>query len=75
MGTADKLIPVETALAYKNKMEDVGGRCDLFLYKDQKHGFFKFEEEFYKKTLYEADMFLVSLGYIKGEPTFTIENK
>ena len=34
LGTADILIPVETALAYKNKMEDVGSRCDLFLYKD-----------------------------------------
>lgn len=75
LGTADKLIPVKTAFTYKNKMEDVGSRCDLFLYKEQKHGFFKFEEEFYKRTLYEADMFLVSLGYLKGEPTFTIGNQ
>lgn len=40
LGTADKLIPVSTAQAYKKKIEDKGGRCELHLYEGQPHGFF-----------------------------------
>ena len=71
LGTADALIPVETMEYYKVVMEKVGSRCDLVLYKDQKHGFFNFSasEEYYRKTVLAADEFLSSLGYIKGEPT------
>lgn len=45
-----------------------GNRCDLFIYKDQKHGFFNDEQYFYE-TVKEADIFLASLGYLKGKPT------
>lgn len=70
LGTQDKLIPVETAQEYKQLMEAHGGRCDLFLYQDQPHGFFNHRnQEYYLKTLREADRFLQSLGYLRGEPT------
>ncbi|SHJ04376.1 alpha/beta hydrolase [Pseudozobellia thermophila] len=72
LGTKDRLIPVATMEKYKAKMEAVGSRCDLFLYEDQPHGFFnrtKKDETYYRKTVYEADVFLESLGYIKGKPT------
>lgn len=71
LGTQDALIPVETVEYYKVVMEKVGSRCDLFLYEGQKHGFFNFaaSEEHYKKTVYEADKFLESLGYLNGPPT------
>jgi acetyl esterase/lipase len=67
LGTRDKLIPVATAEKYKQLMEAAGGRCDLFLYPDQEHGFFNSAR--YDETVLEADKFLCSLGYLQGEPT------
>ena len=65
LGTEDKLIPVETARYYKTVMERVGSRCDLFLYEGEGHGFFNYSNiEFYKRTVDEADQFLISLGYL-----------
>jgi len=32
LGTNDKLIPVSTAQHFKQKIEALGGRCDLFLF-------------------------------------------
>lgn len=70
LGTEDQLIPVATAKEYQAKMENVGSRCDLFLYEGEKHGFFNIKnEKNYKNTLYKADQFLQSLGYLKDEPT------
>lgn len=66
-GTEDKLVPVETAKKYKQLMEDAGSRCDLHLYEGQPHAFFN-RAKFYE-TLLEADKFLISLGYLDGEPT------
>lgn len=70
LGTKDKLIPVATAEAYKQKLEAVGTRCDLVLYSDQPHGFFnqkkgKAENKYNRQTLMQADAFLTSLGYLK----------
>ena len=75
LGTKDELIPVATAQLYKQKMEEAGCRCDLFLFEDQKHGFFNYREErkegnrFFIETVYQADLFLESLGYLTGKPT------
>ncbi len=65
LGTRDNLIPVATAEKYKKLMEEAGSRCDLHLYKDQPHGFFR-KKLFKEKTLIETDKFLVSIGYLKG---------
>ena len=67
LGTKDKLIPVATAERYKKLMEKVGVRCDLHVYEGQPHGFFNKTK--YYETVVEADKFLTSLGYLKGEPT------
>ncbi len=71
LGTKDKLIPVKTAERYKELMTKNKSRCDLHLYDGQLHGFFNYrgDMKFYKKTVIEADRFLASLGYLKGEPT------
>jgi acetyl esterase/lipase len=70
LGTKDKLIPTATAEQYKKLMAAKGRRCDLHLYKDQAHGFFNHKKkEYFAKTVIEADKFLASLGYLKGEPT------
>ncbi len=71
LGKEDHLIPVSIAENYKAKMEAVGSRCDLFLYDDAGHGFFnnyKYDGRFYKITTRQTDMFLRSLGYLKGKP-------
>ncbi|WP_269522756.1 alpha/beta hydrolase [Coraliomargarita parva] len=72
LGTKDAHVPVTMAEAYKSIMESFGGRCDLHLYEDQPHGFFNHTEErmpYYKATVLEMDKFLVSLGYLEGEPS------
>ncbi|GJM34974.1 MAG: lipase [Saprospiraceae bacterium] len=71
LGKEDHLIPVSIAENYKIKMHAVSSRCDLFLYDDAEHGFFnnsKYDGRFYKKTVRETDLFLKSLGYLKGKP-------
>jgi acetyl esterase/lipase len=74
LGTNDRLIPVETAKYYGKVMEKVGSRFDLKLYDGEGHGFFNYAKfEYYKKTLMEADKFLVSLGYLEEEPIVKIE--
>ena len=74
LGTKDKLIPTSTAEEYKKRMEAQGGRCDVHLYEGQPHGFFNYKnKQYYNKTVIEADKFLASLGYLKGEPTLKSE--
>lgn len=73
LGREDHLIPASIAENYKAKMEEVGSRCDLHLYDGAGHGFFnnsKYDGKFYKQTLHETDLFLISLKYLKGEPKY-----
>ncbi|GAB6009946.1 alpha/beta hydrolase [Dysgonomonas reticulitermitis] len=75
LGSKDKLVPVRVAEEYKKRMEDVGSRCDVIIYEGEGHGFFNYKKEkseMYIRTLYDADIFLESLGYLKGEPTIGI---
>jgi acetyl esterase/lipase len=76
LGTNDKLIPVATAETYKKKMIEVGSRCDLHLYEKQGHGFFNTNKaggQHYRATVLEMDKFLISLGWLKGEPTIVAD--
>lgn len=58
---------------FRKRMTDLEIRCDLHLYENQRHGFLNFEHGInYYKTVFEADKFLASLGYLKGEPTLQI---
>ena len=67
LGTADRLIPVETAKYYQKVMERVGSRCELRLYEGAGHGFFNHQNtDYYERTVAEADAFLQSLGYISA---------
>lgn len=55
-----------------DRWEESGVRCDLHLYEDQPHGFFNYRDgksEFYVPTVREADKYLESLGYLKGQPS------
>jgi len=70
LGTEDKLIPVDTAKAYKRRMEALDLTCDLYLYNGQPHGFFNYKNrKNYMETVTQMDRFLTSLGFLDGEPT------
>ena len=71
LGTKDKLFKPALAEQYKQKMESLGLRCDLILYQDQDHAFFNIDKnrELHFKTMEDSDIFLTSLGYLKGKPT------
>jgi len=71
LGTKDKLFKPALAEQYKEKMESFGLRCDLILYKDQDHAFFNYDQNraLHFQTMVDADVFLTSLGYLKGEQT------
>lgn len=74
LGENDDLIPQETMKNYKKKMESVGSRCDLFIYPGQKHSFFN--QPLYKNnTMYEVDKFLISLGFLTGEPDLKLKTE
>jgi len=72
LGSQDKLIPVVTVERLKANMEKAGVRCELRIYEGQGHGFFNAKGgggKYYALTVREADKFLASLGWLKGEPT------
>ncbi len=70
LGTKDPLIPVSTAERFQKRMKEAGSRSELFLYEGQAHGFFNQSKgpEYFTRTVEEMDRFLVSLGWLKGEP-------
>jgi acetyl esterase/lipase len=72
LGTEDHLVPVATAERYRDLMREAGARCDLHLYEGEGHAFFNYREgenPYYNRTVRATDRFLVSLGYLEGEPT------
>lgn len=68
LGEKDDLIPVKVIKDFEGKMKKAGSRCDVHLYPGVGHGFFN-RPDYYIRTMIEADKFLASLGWIKGEPT------
>ncbi len=68
LGRQDKLIPVSVVEQFKANMEKAGVRCDVHFYEGKGHGFFNTNPD-QTITLIEADKFLTSIGWLKGEPT------
>lgn len=76
LGTKDKLIPVATGEAFRDKMREVGARSELVLFEDQPHGFFNHgrgDNSNYLQTVEAMDRFLESLGFLTGEPTISAQ--
>ncbi len=72
LGTLDGAFPVLNAEKFKELMDQAGNRCELKIYDNQKHGFFNYRDgnnANYYKTVYDADVFLESIGYLSGKPT------
>lgn len=68
-GTADKML--DHARAFTDKSKALGNRCEVFTAAEQPHGFFN-RAPWLEVTLRQTDVFLTSLGYLKGEPTVKI---
>ena len=70
-GKADTTVPFVTAEAFAVAMQKAGNRCELAAFEGQKHGFFNFgrgDDTMARETLRQTDKFLVSLGWLSGEP-------
>jgi acetyl esterase len=65
-GTKDNFLPV--AREYHRKAQAMGHRCEIWIADKMGHAFFNFQP-WHDATLYLADKFLVSLGYLEGPPT------
>ena len=61
----------EKARVFTQKMVEAGNRAELYIAPGQKHGFFNDRggTPWHAVTLRQTDVFLTSLGYLKGEPT------
>lgn len=71
LGSADKLIPVETAKQFQEKMRAVGARSELKITEGAGHGFFNHgreDNQHFIRTVTQADQFLIELGWLSGEP-------
>ncbi len=68
-GTADKLI--SHGEEFLNVAKPLGVRVELVTTAGQAHGFFN-KSPYTEQTLLQVDKFLVSLGYLSGEPTIKV---
>ncbi|MCX8036418.1 MAG: alpha/beta hydrolase [Candidatus Sumerlaeia bacterium] len=68
-GTSDKFC--EQGRAFLARSKELGNRVELFVAEGMPHGFFN-KSPWTEVTLKQADLFLVSLGYLTGEPTIAI---
>lgn len=74
LGDKDKHIPVQVLNDFKAAMEKAGVRCEAHVYAGQEHGFFNHSSsdpaaDYASQTTRAADLFLNSLGWVKGDPT------
>lgn len=68
-GTGDRML--DHARGFADKSKSLGNRCEIFTAAEQPHGFFN-RAPWQEVTLRQADVFLASIGYLKGEPTVKI---
>lgn len=62
-GKSDTTVPYASVVAFESAMKKASRPCKLVGYAGASHGFFNRGED-YRKTLAEADAFLVDLGWI-----------
>lgn len=67
LGTADALVPVDTATRFGERARSAGARCEVRLYDDAPHGFFNKgrSEQWFAETMVHVDEFLVTLGWME----------
>ena len=81
-GTKDRTVPFENAFRFNEKMNELGNDSKLVAIENVDHGFFNgdffrngFGNKYYNLTMYDTDVFLKELGYLKGKPTISRELK
>ena len=77
-GKADSTVPFKTAQQFTGAMAKARNQCTLLGYEDEEHGFFNFGRNGnrrFKETVNAMDLFLVDLGYLKGQPTIDDEGE
>lgn len=79
-GKKDTTVPFENATRFNKKMNEIGNDCKLVAVENVGHGFFNsdfFREgggnKYYNLTIYDTDIFLEKLCYLKGKPTLSRE--
>lgn len=77
-GTEDSLLAAGREMARQSAI--LGNRAELYTASGQKHGFFNEPAKggapgWHDVVLYQTDLFLASLGYLKGQPTIRPDSK
>lgn len=67
LGTKDNLIPVSVIEEFAAAMQAAGARCEAIFTPGAPHGFFN-RDPHRTRTLIATDRFLISLGWLQGEP-------
>ena len=71
-GKADTTVPYFTSELFAEEAQKKKNRCELIGYDGQPHGFFNYgrsDNKYFVDTVKRMDVFLVSLGYLKGSAT------
>jgi len=71
-GKADTTVPYFTSELYAEEAKMRGNRCELIGYDGRPHGFFNYgrsDNKYFVDTVKRMDVFLASLGYLKGPAT------
>ena len=75
-GTDDTVILPEQSVQFTEAMKKSGNSCKLILLPETAHAFvcanWKAPEEVVVSAIREADKFLISLGFLNGEPTLVV---
>jgi len=70
-GTADRIVPFDSADRFTSAMKEAGNMCRLVPFEEKGHGFFNYGREkdnsSFNKTIEQTDTFLTSLGYLKAK--------
>jgi acetyl esterase/lipase len=72
-GEVDTTVPLENITSLKAKLDALLITNVVKTYAGQGHGFFNLNREegrYFRETLYQTDLFLQSLGFLKGEAGF-----
>ncbi|HTL53978.1 MAG TPA: prolyl oligopeptidase family serine peptidase, partial [Planctomycetota bacterium] len=71
-GAEDDVVAPEEGMLFKREMDKLGVRCDLHTFHREGHGFagyFDGLNPMFYITIRNMDKFLISLGFLQGEPT------
>ena len=77
-GLDDKVIPCEQSVRFTDAMNKAGNDCKIILLPKTRHAFvvpkYTATEAQVVAAITEADKYLTSLGYLKGEPTLRVSS-